>query len=109
MYLPMFAESIRRIQRGEKTTTLRSLKYTYAIGEKLTLEGTDILIEITDRRQITIPDDLTPKIARGEGYESVQEMVEALKARYRGNYSMSQWLYTFTLIKSKASVTKTAV
>ncbi len=101
MYLPMFAESIKRIQRGEKTTTLRSLKYNYAIGEKLTLEGSDVLIEITDRRQITIPDDLTPEIARGEGYKDVQEMVDALKARYRGNYLATQWLYTFSLIKAK--------
>jgi hypothetical protein len=104
----MFSESIRRIQKGQKTTTLRSLKYTYAVGETLTLEGSDVCIRITERRQITIPDDLTAEIARGEGYESVPAMVEVLKARYRGNYMTPQWLYTFVLVNSKKSPTKSA-
>jgi hypothetical protein len=108
MYLPMFLESIRRIQKGEKTTTLRSLKYNYVVGEELTLEGTDICIRITERQQVTIPDDLTPEIARGEGYESVQAMVDALKARYRGNYLTRQWLYTFVVVTTKAPVTKSS-
>ncbi len=98
MYLPMFSESIERIQKGEKTTTLRSLKCDYEIGENLTLEGTALRIQITDRQRITLPDDLTPQIAQGEGYTSVQEMMDTMLARYRGKLVPQWWLYTFALV-----------
>jgi hypothetical protein len=98
MYLPMFSESIQRIRNGEKTTTLRSLKCNYAIGESLTLEGTMMRIQITDRQRITLPDDLTPQIAKGEGYANVQEMMDALLTRYRGKLVPQWWLYTFVLV-----------
>ncbi|MBI1743870.1 hypothetical protein HYR54_12510 [Candidatus Acetothermia bacterium] len=102
MYLPMFLESIRRIQEGIKTTTLRPLKNNYTVGAILTLEGTNIRIQITDRQQITVPDGLTPTIAHGEGYGSVQEMVDFLRKRRWGrpipNKPMIHWLYTFALV-----------
>ncbi|MBI1742744.1 hypothetical protein HYR54_06710 [Candidatus Acetothermia bacterium] len=108
MYLPMFVESIRRIQQGKKTTTLRPLKCNYKIGEHLTLEGTYLRVQITDRRQITVPGDLTPKIARGEGYKNVQEMIDAMYARYRGNLPPQWWLYTFALAAPKTPRSKSS-
>ena len=102
MYLPMFMESIRRIQEGIKTTTLRPLKNDYKVGAILTLEGTNIRVQITDRQQITVPDDLTPTIANSEGFGSVQEMVDSIRKRRWGrpipNKPTIRWLYTFALV-----------
>ena len=102
MYLPMFMESIRRIQQGIKTTTLRPLKHDYRVGAILTLEGTNIRVQITDRQQITVPDGLTPIIAHSEGYGSVQEMVDSLRKQRWGrpipNKPTIHWLYTFALV-----------
>jgi hypothetical protein len=93
----MFVENIRRILEGTKTTTLRPLKCKYEIGSILVIEGTKVRVKITDRRQILIPDELSPEIARGEGYKSVQEMVDLLKLD-RLARSMPRWLYTFALV-----------
>jgi hypothetical protein len=98
----MFLENIRRIQQGIKTTTLRPLKNDYKVGAILTLEGTDIRIQITDRQQITVPDGLTSTIAHGEGYGSVQEMIDSLHKRRWGRpiprRPSLHWLYTFALV-----------
>ncbi len=77
--MPMHPKNLKLIRTGRKRTTLRSLKYDYPFVRTL----------------VKVPDELTPEIADGEGYDSVEGLLEELN-RLGHKLPKKMWVYDLT-------------
>lgn len=75
--IPFSEYHVKLIHEGEKWYTLRSLRYHSFPFEK---------------RKITVPDDLTDEIVKGEGYESKEELIAVLRGM-KHKLPKEMWLY----------------
>ena len=75
--IPMKDKHIELIKEGKKWYTLRSLKYAGFPYKK---------------RKIYVPDELNDEIVEGEGYQSQEKLLKALKSM-RHRFPKEMWLY----------------
>lgn len=76
--LPMKEKHIKLIKEGKKRLTLRSLKYDIYPYKK---------------KKVLVPDDLTDEIIKGEGYQSREELMKALRSMRHRKFPKEMWLY----------------
>lgn len=83
--IPMKDKHIELIKQGKKWYTLRSLKYDdYPYIKK----------------KILVPDDLSDDIVQGEGYQSQEQLLKALKSM-RHRFPKEMWLYDLRVEQEK--------
>ncbi len=75
--IPMKDKHIELIKEGKKWYTLRSLKYKDFPYKK---------------EKILVPDALTDEIVQGEGYQSKEQLLRALRGM-RHRFPKEMWLY----------------
>ena len=76
--LPMTEKHIKMIKDGKKWLTLRNLKYDYYPHRK---------------KKICVPDEPTDEIIKGEGYNTEEELLRALRSRRHRKFPKEMWLY----------------
>jgi len=76
--LPMKDKHVKLIKEGKKWLTLRNIEYDQYPYKK---------------KKILVPDDLTDEMIHGEGYQTREDLMKALKSmRYR-KFPKEMWLY----------------
>ena len=76
--IPMKEKHVKLIKEGKKWLTLRNIQYddyTYW------------------KSKIIVPDDLTDEIVRGEGYQSKEDLMKALRSMRHRKFPKEMWLY----------------
>lgn len=76
--IPMREKHIRLIKEGKKWLTLRNPQYDdYPYRKK----------------KVVVPDGLTEDIIRGEGYQSKEDLMRALRSMRHRKFPKEMWLY----------------
>ena len=69
---------IRLIKEGKKWLTLRNIQYdNYPYRKK----------------KIIVPDELTDEIIKGEGYQTKEDLMKALRSMRHRKFPKKMWLY----------------
>jgi len=76
--IPMKEKHVRLIKDGRKWLTLRNIQYDDYPYRK---------------RKIIVPDDLTEEIVIGEGYQSKEDLMKALRSMRHRKFPKEMWLY----------------
>jgi hypothetical protein len=76
--IPMKEKQVRLIKDGKKWLTLRNIQYDDYPYRK---------------RKIIVPDDLTEEIVIGEGYQSKEDLMKALRSMRHRKFPKEMWLY----------------
>ncbi len=76
--IPMKEKHVKLIKEGKKWLTLRNLEYDKYPYRK---------------KKIVVPDELTDKRIKGEGYQTKKELIKALKAMRHRKFPKEMWLY----------------
>lgn len=74
----MKQKHVKLIREGKKWLILRNLKYNYHPYRK---------------EKIIVPDGPTEKIIKGEGYQTEEELMRALKSMRHRKFPKEMWLY----------------
>ena len=76
--IPMKEKHVKLIKEGKKWLTLRNIQYDDYSYRK---------------SKIIVPDDLTDEIVRGEGYQSKEDLMKALRSMRHRKFPKEMWLY----------------
>lgn len=76
--IPMKEKHVRLIKDEKKWLTLRNIQYDDYPYKK---------------RKIIVPDDLTEEIVIGEGYQSKEDLMKALRSMRHRKFPKEMWLY----------------
>ena len=76
--LPMSEKHIKMIKEGKKWLTLRNLKYDYHPYKKT---------------KIIVPEGLREEIIKGEGYQTEEEVMRALRSKRHRKFPKEMWVY----------------
>jgi len=78
LIIPMKDKHIRLIKEGKKWLTLRNIQYdSYPYRKK----------------KIIVPDELTGEIVKGEGYQTQEDLMKALRSMRHRKFPKEMWLY----------------
>ncbi|WP_100331176.1 ASCH domain-containing protein [Bacillus xiapuensis] len=91
-------EDVEKVLNGQKTATRRNGRYA-DVGEVMTLEGTNFVVENVYRQTLG---ELTDEHAKQEGYNSVEEYKEAILAMHPGMPwlpHMQVWVHEFRKVQ----------
>ena len=76
--IPMKDKHFNLIKLGKKWLTLRNIQYdSYPYRKK----------------KIVVPDDLTDEIVKGEGYQTKEDLMKALRSMRHRKFPKEMWLY----------------
>jgi hypothetical protein len=76
--IPMKDKHIHLIKEGKKWLTLRNLQYDGYPYKK---------------KKIVVPDELTDEIVKGEGYQTKEDLMKALRSIRHRKFPKEMWLY----------------
>lgn len=76
--LPMKEKHVKLIKEGKKWLTLRNLEYDKYPYRK---------------KKILVPVELTDEIIKGEGYQTKEKLMKALRSMRHRKFPKEMWLY----------------
>ena len=76
--IPMRDKHVKLIEQGKKWLTLRNLQYDKYPYKK---------------KKVLVPDELTQEIIKGEGYQTKEELMRALRSVRHRRFPKEMWLY----------------